>query len=175
MNDLDGISDDSHDPPGAVKIDQISCEFLLKDFELRRTDILQRVDRIEQDIKQGVLVIGGIWAWLFTDPNIDNPNLKVLLYSIPLLLNAFFYLKFYVQDRAIKLSGKYIHDLETLFLKQTADLPDQGVFGWENYLEHNNLNKNGKLARDLLYRHNHLLWSGLMIVNVMGFISLGIY
>ena len=51
-------------------MDNYKKDMLLIDFEVRRNDVLQHLQRIEEDMRYGAIITGGLWAWII--PNLDD-------------------------------------------------------------------------------------------------------
>ncbi|GGB79005.1 hypothetical protein GCM10011352_00800 [Marinobacterium zhoushanense] len=134
-------------------MDERHIEFLSKEMESRREDIQARVLRVENDMRYGLLSIGGLWAWLLThntgqESGIYRLDLAVWL---PLLLALFFMAKWIVQDQRIRGISLYIERVEMLL-----QLPEGA--GWES--------NRHLYSRNGLAWVTHGFWTLLIILNL---------
>lgn len=144
-------------------MDNYKKDMLLIDFEVRRNDVLQRLQRIEEDMRYGAIITGGLWAWII--PKLDDELVSTYLVWMPTVFVLFMCLKYIAQDGAVKFSGKYIRHLEDVFGLHSL----KGCCGWESYLKANEANH--FIHRKLLRYHSVLFWLSLLVINIFG----GIY
>ncbi|MDY6921185.1 MAG: hypothetical protein SV765_13345 [Pseudomonadota bacterium] len=138
----------------------VKDEILLRDFEIRRNDILQRIQRIEADMRNGMLVTGGLWAWIIT--HIQQDLVRFYVIWIPLAFVIFSYIKYFAQDGAIRISAAYLVQLEQNFGLDQGGSP----LAWEHFLRARE--QDHRLMRGLLQHHNNLFWLALILINGAG-------
>lgn len=124
-------------------------EFMLADFEDRRADILQRIDRIEGQIRIGLVSSGAIWTWVLTHP---GPLMKIAVW-VPTCLVLYLTTAWLTQHFAILGIARYVKALEEKFF-----LPD-GI-GWETNLK--------QYQRTWLEPVTHAFWVVLLASNIIG-------
>lgn len=147
VENVDAIADGGH----STQLSDSAKEFLLVEYEYRRQDILQRIQRIEEQIRYGLLASGVIWTWILTH---RDPVWFELVVWIPAIIVAFFTVTWLTQHFAIMGVADYLRDrIEPKFL-----LPE-GT-GWETqYVSYRNT---------WLFRLTNFFWFGLLAANVIG-------
>lgn len=124
-------------------------EFLLAEYTDRRNDILQRIQRIEEQIRYGLLATAGLWTWLLV--NTKTTWFPVAAW-IPFVVIAYFFVAWLLQHYAIKATANYVKEIEKQF-----DLPT-GT-GWETNLD--------KYRVGWLVWITNGFWAVLLLLNLM--------
>jgi hypothetical protein len=123
-------------------------KYLIEEYKCLYTEILQRIQRIEEQLRWGLLACGGLWAWLLS--NQTQPWFKYAL-PLPVVIAAFFSISWALQDWAIRQTGEYIKVLE-----KTFQLPDDT--GW--------IRNGEKYHVPWLTRATTLFWVVFLLANI---------
>src|SRR5262249_42135429 len=76
--------------------------YLIEEYKCLYTEILQRIQRVEEQLRYGLLASGGLWAWLLTASG-THPGSPWLNWGalLPPAIAAFLFCSWLVQDAAI--------------------------------------------------------------------------
>jgi hypothetical protein len=110
----------------------ISENFLLKEYEALRQEILGALKQIVGIEYYAILITGVTWAWLVA---IDTRKAGPLAYFapfIPLCLVLLYRNKRNFLDRHIIQMGEYVKRVEKRLLVELTELPPNERFGWEH-------------------------------------------
>ncbi|MFG0334763.1 MAG: hypothetical protein ACF8TS_15510 [Maioricimonas sp. JB049] len=124
-------------------------EYALREYTSLRQEILERIERIEGQLRYGLVTSGGIWAWTLTHP---EPNWYGIVVWIPAAVVGVFFFMWVAQHFAISGISKYIREQ----LEPRLKLP-YGV-GWESQVV--------KYQLPLLRSLTSATWLVLLAVNI---------
>ncbi|MGD1864598.1 MAG: hypothetical protein ACFB0D_08585 [Phormidesmis sp.] len=114
--------------PHLYEVTEIRKGFFQVQYEQRRREIEDYLNRIEQDQKYGLLVTGVIWSWLAV--NYDKfqsfGNFRVVFLILPTVLMWLFFKRCQIMHSTITLNGDHLRKLE--------EAVGLGSFGWEVWL-----------------------------------------
>lgn len=108
----------------AGELSENQKEFLLAEYSEVKSDILSRVERIENDMSHGLLAAGGIWAWVLAS---DNNRYRQVSILIPAAITGFLGIKYLYHRHALATLSEYARKLEERF-----DVARRGL-GFETY------------------------------------------
>jgi hypothetical protein len=139
------------------ELSEVAKDFLKEEQKQRRQEIENLIARIENDMKIGLIGTGVIWSWLVANSDKLRPPMNVIAVSLPVIIIAFFFLRWSTINTSIAAVADYTKNLEDLF-----EVP-QGV-GWEGWLTA--LRESPRSPWGWIDSAK-VLWIGLLVVNII--------
>lgn len=111
-----------------TELNNNAWDFLKEEQKQRFQEIQHMTQVIESDQRNGLIIIGAIWAWLVTNRgNLQPPFNKFAALIAPLII-VFFWCRLFSYELGMKRTTEYTRILESSF-----GLPKK--LGWERHLQ----------------------------------------